>query len=130
MLVSYDDDVRVDILSVSSAVSDGSYELECDRGVVVHLANDEGREIVGFFIMGASHYLPLGKKGYDAKTDTLMLGKITDSPEFITQSGDFIGYWGPDPDFPDEPNVPIGVALKRASVHLAEVSAQIAGVPA
>ena len=51
-----------------------------------------------------------------------MLGRTTDNPESITESGDFVGYWGPDQYFPDEYEVPIGVALKRASVHLAEVS--------
>ena len=128
MRVDYDD--GFDILRVDAARRVISYPLLHDDDVVVHLATENGCEIVGVEIWAALRYLPLGKEGYDAKTDTLTMGRNTSAPEFITECGDFTGYWEPDVNYPDEHPEAIGVALKRASVHLAEVSAQIAGIPA
>ena len=100
-------------------------------GIVVHLATEDGYDIVGFTVMGASAYLPLGNGGYDAETDTLLMGKSTTDPKYITENGDIIGYWQLDEYDPsDGYQHPIGVALRHASVHLAKVSAELVGVPA
>ena len=128
MRVDYDDEF--DILRVDAARRAISYPLLHDDDVVVHLAAEDGKQIVGVEIWAALRYLPLGKDGYDANTDTLTMGRTTSNLKFIAECGDFTGYWEPDVNYPDEHPEAIGVALKRASVHLAEVSARIAGVPA
>jgi hypothetical protein len=100
-------------------------------GIVVHLATDDGYDIVGVTVMGASAYLPLGNGGYDVETDTLLMGRSTTDPKHITENGDIIGYWQLDEYDPsDGYRDPIGVALRHASVHLAKVSAELVGVPA
>ena len=65
-------------------------------------------------------YIPLGL-GYDSETDTLIMGTKTNDPTLITETGDFIGYWKLDEDDSNGARDPIGVALKHASKHLAEV---------
>ena len=100
-------------------------------GIVVHLATEDGYDIVGVTVMGASAYLPLGNGGYDIKTDTLLMGRSTTDPKHITENGDIIGYWQLDEYDPsDGYQHPIGVAIKRASVYLKAVSDQLAAVPA
>ena len=128
MRVDYDDEFGV--LRVDAAKRAVSSSLHDNVNIYVHMATEDGRDIVGFAIMGAGYYLPLGKRCYDGKTDTLTLGDTTDAPELISECGDFVGYWDAESAEEGEYEIPIGVALKRASVHLAEVSAQIAGVPA
>ena len=94
-------------------------------GVVVHIATQDGRDIVGVTVMGASAYLPLGNGGYDAETDTLLMGRSTTDPKHITENGDILGYWQLDKYDPsDGYQYPIGVAIRRASVHLAKVSCE------
>ena len=130
MFVNYDPEV--DIIDFSVRGRAVACSLYYDHDVVVNLGSEDGKDIIGVMLMCASSYLPLGKRGYDGKTDTLMMGRTTDTPELISECGDFVGYWQPDPEEERAGayHYVIGVALKRASVHLAEVSAQIAGVPA
>ena len=129
MRVDYDDEFH--ILRVDAASRAESSSLLYDDDVVVNVGTEDGRDIVGVEVWAAPTYFPLGKRGYDAKTDTLTMGRTTNDPELINECGDFVGYWQPDPKDagPGAYHYAIGVALKRASVHLAEVSAQIAGVP-
>ena len=90
----------------------------------LHMATKNGYDVVGFIVIGASPYLPLGL-GYDAESDTLTIGETTDDPALITENGDLVGYWELDPVEPDGFQDPIGVALRHASVHLAEVVAAL-----
>ena len=72
--------------------------------------------------MGGSAYLPLGKKGYDAKTDTLMLGEKCANPDRITKNDDFVAYWQVDERFPDEGFLEsIGVEIRNVSAHIANM---------
>ncbi len=127
MRIIYDHEVNV--LRVITETPDAvSASLLDDPGIAIDLATEEGHEIVGITVMGASAYIPLGNRGYDAKTDTLTMGQTTDDPDLITENGDLIAYWQVDEEHPEGFRDPIGVAVRRASVHLAKVSAELAGV--
>ena len=128
MFVNYDPEF--DIIDFSVRGRADSSSLLYDDDVVANLGAEDGRDVVGVLLLCASSYLPLGKRGYDAKTDTLTMGVTTDDPKLISECGEFVGYWDAESAEEGELQIPIGVALKRASVHLAEVSARIAGVPA
>ena len=122
MRVRYDPEV--DALRVTTETPEAVCESLWDpehHDVVVDLAAEDGLDIVGLDVMWASIYLPLGKRGYDAKTDTLLMGRATTEPELISENGDIIGYWERDKDEPDGCLNPIGVAINRASVHLGRV---------
>ena len=110
-------------LGPEGQVEDGSMLLD-NPGIVLLTGADGGCDIVGAVIMAASYHLSL-RHGYDAKSDTLLLGQATDDPALITKNGDFVGYWKPDADDPDGFWEPIGVAIKRASKHLAPVLADL-----
>jgi uncharacterized protein YuzE len=117
--VNYDPDASVLHIMTGEAVNDGASLLD-DPGVVVELATEDGHDIVGLIVMGASAYLPLGL-GYDADADTLLFGTATSDPAMITENGDIVGYWQVDDEEPDSFRDPIGVAIRKASKHLAEV---------
>ena len=122
-------DGEVDALRVTTDVGGAtSASLSYNSDIVVDLATEDGYDIVGLGVLCASLYLPLGKKGYDAETDTLLMGDSTSDPALITENDDFIGYWkvfeGDLNGFRD----PVGVAVKNASAHLAEVMAAPSGV--
>ena len=118
-------DVESDVLRVYSGQrsAEGASFL---RGpdAAVFLGTEGGHDVVGFLVLGASAYLPLGE-GYDAGSDTLTIGETTDVPELVTENGDFIGYWEVDVLEPDGFRDPIGVAIRRASEHLAPVLAAL-----
>ena len=126
MRVRYDPEV--DALRITTdtlgVVSSSLWDPEYDS-VVVDFATEDGCEIVGLDVMWASTYLPLGKKGYDPGADTLLMGRSTCDPELITENGDLIGYWRVDEYDPSGFRDPIGVVIRRASVHLAKVSEKI-----
>ena len=90
--------------------------------VAVSLATEDGHDIVGVEVLGASAFIPLGKLGYDAETDTLTMGRTSNAPGLVTENADFVGYWQVCEEEPDGFRDPIGVALKRASAHLAELT--------
>ena len=122
-------DSEVDALRVTTDVGGAtSASLLYNSDIVVDLASEDGYEIVGLGILCASLYLPLGKKGYDAETDTLLMGDSTSDAALITENDDFIGYWEVFEGDSDEFRDPVGVAVKNASVHLAEVMAAPSGV--
>ena len=118
MRVSYDKENDILALSTGQIQRDGA-SLYDYADVAVLFGTDGGRDIVGVEMMAASHWF---SKGYNKEKDTWLLGDSTDNPDMITVDGDFVGYWQPyeaDPrDVPD----PIGVAVRRASIHMAEVS--------
>ena len=118
MKVNYD--AEADVLSLTTDIEPAtSASLLDDPDIVVDLAEAGGHDIVGLAVMWASAYLPL-KKGYDSKTDTLLLGKKNAPPDLITEHGDFIGYWQVDEDEPDSFMDPAGVLIRNASKHLAQ----------
>ena len=90
--------------------------------VAVDVATCNGHDVIGFTVIGASAYLPLGL-GYDAQSDILTIGETTIDPALITENGDFIGYWQVYADEPNGFRDPIGVALRQASKYLASVIA-------
>ncbi len=119
MQISYDTENGI-LYATTNARAATSASLLNDAGIVVDLATPDGPDIVGLMVMGASAYIPLGK-GYVAETDTLFLGATTDDAAFITETGDFVGYWQ---EFEGDTSGdwdPIGVALRQASKHLASV---------
>ena len=126
MRVRYDHEV--DTLRITTgtpeAISESLWDTE-HHDIVVDLAAEDSCDIVGLDIMWASVYLPLGKKGYDPESDTLLMGRESSEPELITKNGDIVGYWQMDGDNPDGVPNPIGVAIKRASVHLAKASEKL-----
>lgn len=91
-------------------------------GVVVFVGTEDGHDVVGIEIMGGSAYLPLGKKGYDARTDTLVLGEKCAKPALITKNDDFVAYWQVDEEFPEVGFLePIGVEIRNVSAHIANM---------
>ena len=124
MRVSYDREANVLHLTDGAPAATGASLLD-DPGIVIELATGEGHDIVGLIVIGASAYLPLGDNGYDAKTDTLVLGAKTDDPALITENGDFVGYWQVDELAPEGFRDPVGVAIRRASTHLAAACAAL-----
>ena len=116
-------DVEADVLSLTTGIEPAtSASLLDDPDIVVDLADADGHDIVGLAIMWASAYLPL-KKGYDPERDTLLLGIKNTPPHPVTEHGDFIGYWQVDEDEPDGFMDPVGVLIRNASKHLAQVTA-------
>ena len=85
----------------------------------VFYGTPDGYDIVTLEVLGGSAVLPLGKIAYDSEADTLTLGETTDDPGRIFENADFVGYWAVTPKFPGKRMDPIGVSLRRTSVHLA-----------
>ena len=125
--VHYDSEVDALRITTDSGGATSS-SLWYNSDIVVDLATEDGHDIVGLGVLCASLYLPLGKRGYDANTDILLFGRTTCNPSLITENGDIIGYWQLGDDDPDGFRDPIGVAIKNASVHLAEAVAAPSGI--
>lgn len=126
MRVTYDQEVNV--LGIMTDTPEAMCaSLLYDPGIAVSLATEDGHDIVGLEVLGASAFIPLGNRGYDAQTDTLTMGRTTGDPDLITENGDLVAYWQVDEEDPEGFRDPIGVAVRRASVHLAKVSAELAG---
>lgn len=118
-------DAEVDVLRVwnGQEIADTASLL---RGpdAAVHLGTLEGHDVVGFLVIGASAYLPFGL-GYDADNDILTIGEVPDDPTLTTENGDLVGYWEVDEQEPDGFRDPIGLAIRRASKHLAPALASL-----
>ena len=128
MRVSYDRDSNVLHLTDGAPAATGASLLD-DPGIVIELATGAGHDIVGLIVIGASAYLPLGGNGYDAKTDTLVIGTKTDNPALITENGDFVGYWQVDELEPEGFRDPVGIAIRKASMHLAAICTALSVQP-
>ncbi len=112
----YDEDV--DVLRVFTGEDETtSSSLTGLEEVVVDLDGAKNH-VVGIMVMGASAYLPLGKRGYDPQTDTLTLGAVVSDPAKITHNSNIVTYWQPDRYEPDRHVEPVGVAIRQASKHL------------
>ena len=79
MFVNYDPEFDVIDFSVRGRADSSS--LLYDDDVVANLGAEDGRDVVGVLLLSASSYLPLGKRGYDAKTDTLDDGRNYGRPQ-------------------------------------------------
>ena len=94
--------------------------------LALDMATEDGHDVIGFTLTGASHYLPLGAgAGYDVRHDILTIGDTTDDPDLVTQNGDFIGYWAVSRANPNGFRDPIGVAVRRASTHLGDENLKV-----
>ena len=129
MKVRYDHES--DALSISmgksSVISEALWDPEY-QGIVVDFAKEDSYDFVGIEVLGLSGYLPLGKRGYDPKSDTLLMGRTLApgiEPELIMENGDIAVYWQTvDDDDADGLPHPVAVAVKHASIHLAKVNNQ------
>ena len=91
-----------------------STTLEHDWDVILDLATEnQHSKVVAVEVLHASAYLPLGRKGYDPETDTLMLGTREGATE-IDVLGDLVAYWKPDPVDPSEIYIALGLEVRSA----------------
>ena len=130
-------DSESDVLHISSGrPSDGATpmeEPELDL-IAIEAAGADNRNLVGVELIFAASYVapyfrlrrenaPLRAGNpeltrYDPATDTLTWGVTTDAPGMVSQAGDLIAYWQPDPE--DETFfAAIGLSLRNAAKHLA-----------
>ena len=118
-------DQYVDVLRVMSGqpVNDTA-SLARGPDAAVDLGTEDGYDVVGFQVIGASAIIPFGQ-GYNAEADILTIGSTCDDPDLISENGEFVGYW--ESPGPGEVHDPIGVSLCNASKHLALVLASRAG---
>ena len=115
----YDQEVNV-LRLLSGEKADTSTTLIDDDDVLIEFVHLDGHAITGLAIMGASAYLPLGKRGYDAEADVLVFGIRPDVPGTMqTTNGDLAAFWRYDEADPYGVMDAVGAAVYRASVHLA-----------
>ncbi len=100
--------------------SSGGYEVAQNWSIILHVPDDESHRAVELEVIGISPWLPLGKRGYCAKTDTLTIGHGVETATVVAENGDLVAYWAPDEYDPDDLS-PIAVDLRNASKHLAPV---------
>ena len=100
--------------------SAATYELEDVGWVMIDLPDEDSYEAIALEVIGISAWLPLGKRGYCAETDTLTIGHGTETATVIAENGDLIAYWRPDQYDPSY-LTPIAIDLRNASNHLAPV---------
>ena len=73
--VTYDQEVNaLNILTDELEKEDTCIPLRDEGSVVLSVAYGDMRHIVSIEALGASAWLPLGKRDYDAETDTLAIG--------------------------------------------------------
>ena len=119
MRLSYDQQANVLRVTTDTPAATAASLLD-DAGIAVELATPDGYDIVGLIVMAASAYIPLDR-GYNAENDTLLMGKKTNVPKFITQNGDITGHWQADEEYPNDIWDPIGVVITQASKHFANI---------
>ena len=100
----------------------GGYEVTENWSIILHVPEDESRCAAELEVIAISAWLPLGKRGYCAETDTLTFGRGAETATIVAENGDLIAYWRPDEYDPDD-LVAIAVDLRNASKHLAPVIA-------
>ena len=120
--VLYDREVNaLNILTDETEKEETCIPLRDEGSVVLGVAYGDMRHIVSIEALGTSAWLPLGKRDYNAETDTLTIGLSSGDEVLVTENGDIAGYWVPDEMDPSEFMDPIGVALRNASVHLGKM---------
>ena len=100
--------------------SGATREVEGLGWVMIDLPDEKSHEPIALEVIGISAWLPLGKRGYCAETDTLTFGHGTETATVIAENGDLTAYWRPDQYDPGD-TVVIAVDLRNASKHLAPV---------
>ena len=120
----YDREANVLRFITGEASAQGSSLLD-DPDVLIELDTHDGHGIVGLAVMGASAYLPLGKLGYDAEQDVLTFGVQVSDPDRVTENGDLVAYWQPDPESPGEFMDAVGAAVRNVSRHLGELATSV-----
>ena len=117
---SPEDDI---VMLYTAEEGEGSYDVEGHHWSRVILPSGGGYKPVALEVMFASDLMPLETNaGYCAKTDTLVIGDGKASTTLVEENGDLTAYWLPEEDAPDDLSL-VGVALRRASAHLAPVIA-------
>ena len=125
--VLYDQEVNaLNILTDEVEKEDTCIPLRDEESVVLGVTYGDMRHVVSIEALGASAWLPLGKRDYDAETDTLTIGLSSGEEVMVTKNGDIVGYWVPDELDPSDFMDAIGVAIRNASVHLGKM--QVLGV--
>ena len=120
--VLYDQEVNaLNILTDEVEAEDTCIPLRDEGSVVLGVSYGDMRHIVSIEALGASAWLPLGKRDYDAETDTLKIGLCSGEEMLVTENGDIVGYWMPDELDPSDFMDAVGVALRNASVHLGKM---------
>ena len=122
MRVTYDEEADVLYFYYPDCIQGAAEVFRRGPDVAVFPDLPHGYGITAVEVLGGSAYLPLGN-GYDADLDILTIGETTDDPALISENGDFVGYWEIDEDDPEGARDSIGVAIRRASIHMAQVSA-------
>ena len=119
-------DVEADVLSLTTGIEPAtSASLLDDPDIVVDLAEADGHDIVGLAVMWASAYLTL-KKGYDLKQIRCSWAQRTPSPTSLRSTETLSGIGRCDEDEPDSFMDPVGVLIRNASKHLAQVNTNYA----
>ena len=117
--MSYDPEVDAFDIRTETPEADCA-SIDCESLIVVSVATLDGHDVVGLEVIGMGVYLPLGKKGYDAESDILLLGNMPDDPDLVTENSDFITYWQKFEDDPDGFCDAKGVAIRNASIHISK----------
>ena len=129
-------DSEADILAIiTERQSDDTTPLEGPElgFIAIDSAGEDSRDVVGVeIIFAASYVVPYFRlrqentpprvgnpehTSYDPVTDTLTWGAATDAPDMVSQVGDLIVYWRPDPKY-DGFFAAIGLSLRNAAKHL------------
>ena len=118
-----------DIISIVAAKQNTKYceDLAYDWSVALGYAEKDSEEIAYLEIIGISGWL---KIGYDAETDTLLLGRDIEGDFRVVESGEFVNYkrWY-DAGDGDGYWETVKMKLRNASQHLAEVFAHLESSP-
>ena len=129
-------DSEADILAIiTERQSDDTTPLEGPElgFIAIDSAGEDSRDVVGVEIIFASSYVApyfrsrqentpprVGNPehtSYDPATDILTWGDTTAAPDLVSQVGDLIVYWRPDPKY-DGFFAAIGLSLRNAAKHL------------
>ncbi len=124
--VSYDQEFGIFWIR-SDQRSGMSTSLITDVNLVIDMPSEQSCQVVGLEVHGIEAYLPLGKLSYCTETDTLTFGSEVETATVAEENGDFVGYWRPDEDYPDDAMEAVAVDLRNASKHLAPVIAALPG---
>ena len=118
-----------DIVSIVAAKQNTAYceDLAYDWSVALGYAEEDSEEIAYLEIIGVSGWL---KIGYDAETDTLLLGRDIEGDFRVVESGEFVNYkrWY-DAGDGDGYWETVKMKLRNASRHFAEVFAHLESSP-
>ena len=119
LIAHYDPEIEAVSLHYDQSTC-GGYEVAENWSIILHVLDDDGRKGAELEVIGIGAWLPLGKRNYCHKTDTLTFGDDVAKATIIAENGDLIAYWAPDEYDPSD-LVVAAVDLRNASQHLASV---------